>query len=125
MSFVMTKPICVLVVEDEALILLDMVDQLEDAGFEVLPATNARAALELLTVHPEIQAVFTDVNMPGDMDGLMLASLVRDRWPPVKIIVTSGLRKVELAELPFGGRFFGKPYDGGAVIRAIHDMLAA
>ena len=120
----MNEKICVLVVEDEALILLDTIDQLEEAGFQVLCATDAAAAVGLLIVHPKIRAIFTDVNMPGGMDGLVLAFLVRDRWPLVKIIVTSGLRRIGASEIPSGGLFFDKPYDGGAVIKAIRDMVS-
>ena len=120
----MNKRIYVLVVEDEALILLDTVGQLEAAGFHVLCATNAAAAVGLLITHPGIQVIFTDINMPGSMNGLVLASLVRERWPLIKIIVTSARRKMELAEIPSGSLFFDKPYDGNAVIAAIRDMLA-
>jgi CheY-like chemotaxis protein len=55
--------------------------------------------------------VFTDINMPGSMDGLKLAHAVRNRWPPIKIIVTSGRDRVTEQDLPEGGRFFAKPYD--------------
>jgi DNA-binding NtrC family response regulator len=115
---------CVLVVEDEALILLDIVDQLEDAGFRVLGATNAETAICMMKMHVGIHAIFTDVNMPGIMDGLLLASLVRDLWPRVKIIVTSGGRTIRLEQIPIGSRFFGKPYDSSAVILAIRDMVS-
>jgi two-component system, response regulator PdtaR len=59
--------------------------------------------------------VFTDIHMPGSMDGLKLAYAVRDRWPPIKIIVTSGRDRIGPRDLPEGGRFFAKPYDPGAI----------
>src|SRR4051812_12408341 len=110
----MVRPVCVLVVEDEGLIMLDVSEVFELAGFEVLCAANAAVALMLLTANPRIKAIFTDVNMPG-MDGLMLAAIVHHRWPPIKIIVTSARRNIPLSELPPGGRFFDKPYDGMSV----------
>lgn len=114
----------VLVVEDEALILLDISYQLEADGFKVHTAMNADEAIEQLTTHPDIRLVFTDIDMPGSMDGLKLAAAVRDRWPPVRIIVTSGARMVEITDLPDGSVFFGKPYDHSSVIGAMREMLA-
>ena len=106
----MGKKVTVLVVEDEPLILLDIVDYLESEGFRVLRAANAAQAIEMLEREPAISIIFTDVEMPGTMDGLKLAALVRDRWPPVKIVVTSGHKTVEITDLPDGGVFFSKPY---------------
>lgn len=121
----MTDRIAVLVVEDEALILLDIAFQLEADGFKVYEASNADAAIKLLITHLDIRLVFTDIDMPGSMDGLKLAAAVRDRWPPVKIIVTSGARMVEITDMPSGSVFFSKPYDHGAVLASMRDMLAA
>jgi CheY-like chemotaxis protein len=117
------QAITVLVVEDEPLIRMDIVDQLQDLGFEVLEATNATEAVTMLTAE-SIQVMFTDVDMPGGMDGLMLAAAVRDRWPPIKIIVTSGHRKVAISDLPAGSRFIDKPYRGEAVASAVLEMMA-
>ena len=75
-------------------------------------------------LHVDIRVMFTDVDMPGGMDGLMLAAAVRDRWPPIKIIVTSGHRPVALADLPDDSRFFGKPYQPTAIATAIREMTA-
>ena len=121
----MTDRIGVLVVEDEALILMDMVDQLEAEGFKVYEATNADAAIELLVTHLDIRLLFTDIDMPGSMDGLRLAATVRKRWPPIKIIVTSGARLVEITDLPDGSVFFSKPSPPGAVVATMRQMLAA
>lgn len=121
----MSQPITVLVVEDEPLILLEVVDDLVERGFVVLEATNAAEAIVMLIDHLDIEILFTDVDMPGGMDGLMLAAAVRDRWPPIKIIVTSGHRNVNLDDIPAESRFFGKPYQSEAVASAMLEMMAA
>jgi len=105
------KSAVVLIVEDEPLIRMYAVTVMEEAGFEVLQAMNADEALEILESRNDIRVVFTDVHMPGSMDGLRLAHAVRDRWPPIKIIVTSGRLPLTEDDLPEGGRFFPKPYD--------------
>jgi CheY-like chemotaxis protein len=115
--------ITVLIVEDEALVRMDIALLLEDDGFHVLEASNADDAISLLDAHPEVRLMFTDIDMPGSMDGLKLAAAVRDRWPPVKIIVTSGHRHMSDDTLPFVGRFFSKPYDPSRVIHAIREMI--
>ena len=115
----------VLVVEDEVLIRLDMVDCLEEAGFEVEEAANAEQAIGILERRMDIRLVFTDVDMPGSMDGLKLAAYVRDRWPPIKIIVTSGHVSVAPEQIPAGGRFFSKPYHRPEIAEAIRDMIRA
>lgn len=120
----MPHPIVVLVVEDEPLLRLDIAEELSDMGFEVLEAANAGEAIVLLKANPGIKVMFTDVDMPGGMDGLRLAATVRDRWPPVKIIVTSGHKKVGLSDMPQDSRFFGKPYSVTAVADAMRDMVA-
>lgn len=116
--------IAVLVVEDEALVRMAIVDELEDAGFEVFEAADADKAIDILTATPRIQLMFTDVDMPGGTDGLKLAAAVRDRWPPIKIIVTSGHRKVEIDSLPLECRFMAKPYNPDVVVRCIREMVA-
>lgn len=109
----------VLVVEDDPLLLLDAVDMVEQAGFVAYEARNAAEAIRLLERHSDIRLLFTDVEMPGEMDGLKLAQAVRDRWPPVWIIVVSGHGAVTLADVPTGGQFFAKPYAHDAVISAM------
>ena len=99
----------VLVVEDEPLILMDAMQSLEDAGFEVIDAYDAEHALLCLDERPDIGAVFTDVNMPGRFDGVQLARMVNERRPDVVVIVTSGAVKVRRTDLPEGGQFVPKP----------------
>ena len=101
----------ILIVEDESLVRLWTATALEEAGFSVLQAANADEAIEILEKRSDISVVFTDVHMPGSMDGVKLAHAVRNRWPPIRIIVTSGRDAIEAGELPKHGRFFGKPYD--------------
>ena len=116
------RRISVLVVEDETIIRMCIVDELEDAGFEVFQASNAAQAIEVLIANSSIEVMFTDVDMPGGVDGLKLAASVRDRWPPIKIVVTSGHRKVDVNALPVEACFVAKPYDPTAVIRSIREM---
>lgn len=120
-----TDPISVLVVEDEPLIRMVVVDDLEHAGFHVLEAETTDKAMSLLRSHPEIQALFTDVNLPGSMDGLQLAEKVHDRWPPIKILVTSGTLRAQKRDLPEDARFMPKPYDNRAVISTLRDLVMA
>lgn len=80
------------------------------AEFEVLEAVNADEAIAMLSERADISIVLTDVNMPGSMDGLRLAAAVRDRWPPVEIVVMSGMVKPKPGELPLRGVFLPKPY---------------
>jgi DNA-binding NtrC family response regulator len=117
--------IAVLVVEDEPLMRMDIADALEDGGFLVFEAANADDAIVILVEHTEIQALFTDIDMPGSMDGLKLAAAVRKRWPPIKIIVTSGHQHIREGNLPIDGRFFSKPYDPEKIISTIREMVAA
>jgi CheY-like chemotaxis protein len=100
----------ILIVEDEALIRLGAVQIAEDEGFEVIEAANADEAIEILESRNDIRVIFTDIHMPGSMDGLKLAHAVRHRWPPIKIIVTSGREYLSEHDLPEGGHFFPKPY---------------
>ena len=100
----------VLIVEDELLLRMDAADMIEAAGFEVVEAANADEAIEMLEARRDITVVFTDIQMPGSMDGLKLARAVRGRWPPIKIVATSGHVDVGEKDLPEGGRFLPKPY---------------
>jgi CheY-like chemotaxis protein len=94
-----TKRPVVLIVEDEFLLRMDTVDMIAAGGFEVVEAGNADEAIEILEARRDITVVFTDIQMPGSMDGLKLARVVRGRWPPIKIVATSGqidLRETDL-----------------------------
>ncbi len=110
----------VLVVEDDPLLRMNAVDMIEEAGFRALEASNADAAIRMLETCNDIRLIFTDIDMPGSMDGLALAHAVANRWPPVRIYATSGHYKVGETDLPQGGRFIPKPYRQHQLI----DMLA-
>jgi two-component system, response regulator PdtaR len=114
----------VLVVEDSALIRMGAVDLVTGAGFEALEASEANEAIRILEARPDIHLVFTDVGMPGIMDGIRLSHYIRNRWPPVKLIVTSGKMTVDENYLPVGARFFRKPYDEIAIVEAMIGMLS-
>jgi len=119
------QPIAVLVVEDEPLLRMDIVAALVGEGFTVFEAGNASEAITILSINPDIHALFTDIDMPGSVDGLKLAAFVKDRWPPVEIIVTSGKWKLAAEELPLGAIFVPKPYEHAQVIRSIRALLKA
>jgi CheY-like chemotaxis protein len=99
----------VLVVEDEILVRVTALAIIEESGFEAIGASNADEAIRVLETR-DIQAVFTDVQMPGLMDGLTLAWVIRDRWPPMPLVVTSGKTRLVETDLPNGARFVPKPY---------------
>ena len=112
----------VLVVEDEPLICLDIADFLLGEGFEVLEAANADDAIDLLETNPQIKLMFTDIDMPGSMDGIKLSAAVRDRWPPIRIVAPSGHRAVSVTDLTKGSLFYAKPYDNAAIAASFRDL---
>lgn len=114
----MPKPV-VLVVEDEPIIRMDVVAIIEDVGFDVIEATNADEAIVLLESRPDISIVFTDIDMPGSMDGLKLAHAVRKRWPPVVLIIASGRVTPTPEEMPAETVFLRKPYTQSMVAKAL------
>ncbi|MEO8321175.1 MAG: response regulator [Bradyrhizobium sp.] len=112
----------VLVVEDELLLRMDAADAIKSSGFEVVEAANADDAIKILEARPDITVVFTDIQMPGSMDGLKLARAVRGRWPPIKIVATSGLVDVGEKDLPEGGRFLPKPYHARQLAAVLREL---
>lgn len=118
------KPV-VLVVEDSPIIRMGAVDLVISAGYEALEARDADEAIRILESRADIDLVFTDVQMPGTMDGLKLSHYIRDRWPPVKLIVASGDTILEESSLPAGSRFFPKPYDDHSIQDVMARMLAS
>jgi two-component system, response regulator PdtaR len=112
----------ILIVEDEYLVRMNAAAMMEDAGFDVLEAGNADEALRLLEGNPDISIVFTDIEMPGSMNGLKLAHAVTGRWPPIRVIATSGRFSVRDGDLPSGGRFLPKPYNAAQILGALRDM---
>jgi len=114
----------VLVVEDEPLLRMDAVDLIEDAGFKTYEAGSADAAIEIIRNHEDICFLFTDIDMPGSMDGLKLAEHVRAGWPSVAILIASGVVGVTEDVMPLGSRFYAKPYTTGQIINDLQMMAA-
>ena len=112
----------ILVVEDEPLLNFNVSDALSSEGYEVIAVTNADDAIRALEFRSDIHTIFTDINMPGSMDGLKLAAAVRDRWPPVHIIVTTGMKPPRHDELPANSIFVAKPYRNDDVLEALHSF---
>lgn len=100
----------VLVVEDEPILRLNAAEALKDAGCEAFEAAGSQEALDILSEHPEILVLFTDINMPGERDGLALAEVVHQRWPGIRLIHTSGREQPAPADIPDDGQFIAKPY---------------
>jgi two-component system, response regulator PdtaR len=116
------RPI-VLVVEDDFLLRMDAVDAVRSAGFEAVEAGDADEAIAILEARPGIHVVFTDVQMPGSMDGLKLAKFVKERWPPIKIVATSGYVSVGEVDLPKDGRFLPKPYTPAQIAGTLRELM--
>ncbi|MET3725921.1 response regulator [Sphingomonas trueperi] len=111
----------VLVVEDESFVRMIAADMLEESGFRVLEAPDASVALELLKQH-QIAVVFTDINMPGPIDGLELARIVTETCPQVKVIVTSGKQWLGPEDLPDHSVFLPKPYRAAQLTQLIEEQ---
>ncbi|TCU58180.1 response regulator receiver domain-containing protein [Novosphingobium sp. PhB57] len=112
----------VLLVEDEALIRVIGTDALEEAGYDVLEAGSADEALEILEAYNEVLVLFTDIRMPGSLNGLELARIVHERWPKMKLLLTSGDTWPSENEIPDDGRFLPKPYRVETLRREIDEM---
>lgn len=114
----MTKTV-VLVVEDEPLVRMDTVMLIEDAGYVVIEAANADDAILLLETRADIRVVFSDIEMPGSMDGLKLLHAIRERWPPIVLILASGRVSPLVDEMPSDTVFLRKPYTESSVLAAV------
>jgi two-component system, response regulator PdtaR len=112
----------VLVVDDELLIRMCAVDMFTEAGFNTVEASSADEAIALLEDRSDIRLVFTDIQMPGSMDGLALVAAIRKRWPPVRLIVTSGRYSADDLALPSEVAFIPKPYDWAGVHSRIRQL---
>jgi CheY-like chemotaxis protein len=112
----------ILVVEDEELLRLYAADLLEEAGFEALEAADADAALALIRSRPDIRVLFTDIELPGKLDGMELARKIHEEWPHVLVLVTSGKQRPSRTEMADDGRFLPKAYTRDEVIREINTL---
>lgn len=116
-------PTNVLVVEDEMVLRMRAVDIVQDAGFTAVEAVNGDQALAILEARSDIDLLFSDIQMPGGIDGLMLAHAVHVRWPSIKIILVSGQVKVSDADKPADSRFIGKPLDAKQMVAELQAMM--
>lgn len=114
----------VLVVEDEPLLRMDAADLVEEAGFVALEASNADDALQVLAANPDVAILFTDVEMPGSMNGLELAAQVRIHYPHIRIIVASGWVRLDPGSLPPEATFFPKPYQPRILTSTLQTIAA-
>jgi CheY-like chemotaxis protein len=114
----------VLVVEDDAFIREDVIEVLEREGFSVLRAANVREALDVLNQRSGIRAVFTDIQMPGGLDGIDLARHLAGWRPDIAVLVTSGRSYAAPGDLPATSRFIPKPYMPRAVARILREMIS-
>jgi two-component system, response regulator PdtaR len=119
------SPRIVLIVEDEPLLRMLAAEVVEEAGFVAIEARDADEAIVLLESHPDISLLFTDINMPGSMDGLKLAHAVRNRWPPIKILLVSGQVQLQPSELPSNSFFVRKPYQASALVEELRAMVSS
>jgi CheY-like chemotaxis protein len=115
----------VLIVEDSPIILMNALDLVADGSFEGVGAASADEAIAILEARADVRLVFTDVEMPGTIDGVKLAHCIRNRWPPIHLMVASGRVIHQESQLPAGSRFFSKPYDNETIINEMTRMLAA
>jgi CheY-like chemotaxis protein len=125
MTYHASTPPAVLVVEDEPVVRMIARDMVEDAGFVAFEASNASEAMEILKRQNDIRILFTDVNMPGPMDGLDLARDVRQRWPEVKILMTTGRGGIAARDLPAGASLIGKPYHLAHLVETLRGLAAS
>lgn len=113
----------VLVVEDETIIRMNAMLMLEDANFAAIEACNADEAIAVLENQDSIRAVFTDITMPGSMDGWSLTHTICKRWPLIHVLVTSGRHMPIEPALPKSGRFISKPYTALHLNTALNDFF--
>jgi DNA-binding NtrC family response regulator len=118
---VVPKPV-VLIVEDEPLVRLVAAALLQDAGFETLEADTADDALHLLEEHEDVRVLFSDIQIPGDKDGLDLAIEVHGRWPEIGLVLTSGGVTLPHGAIPDEGRFLAKPYDHTRMVQTVREV---
>jgi CheY-like chemotaxis protein len=113
----------VLVVDDDALTLITAIMTVEDAGYIVISARDAEGAMRALLQHPQIAGLFSDINMPGAMDGLALAHETRRLWPAMQILLASGAVHPVASDMPDRGQYLRKPYTPSQVVSSLHGLL--
>jgi len=118
------KNAAILIVEEEALIRMESADIVKDAGFTAIEARDAYEAISILNIRHDIRVVFVDIKLSGSTDGLRLAYAIRDRWPPVHLILTSGLSVTNEDKLPENALFVPKPYSTEQVTAALCELFS-
>lgn len=113
----------VLVVEDHPIVRFNAVSLVNQAGYEAVGAIHADDAIRILEERTDIKVVFTDIEMPGTMDGMKLAHYVRERWPPIHLLIASGRMTPNECLLPANTRFFSKPYDDTTIVAELKRLL--
>jgi CheY-like chemotaxis protein len=119
------SPAVVLLVEDESFVRMTAADMLDDAGFTVIEAANADVAWSVLEHRDDVGVLFTDIDMPGSMDGFVLAARVAERWPHIRLVVTSGRCRPRQGDVPDHGRFVPKPYLMSQVLDAFEQASSS
>ena len=114
----------ILIVEDDPFLRMLAVELVNEAGFATREACDADQAIAILESCSKIAVLFTDINMPGSMDGLRLARVVSNRWPVIEILIASGHVRLRQADLPPNGRFLGKPYLAAAMIVELRSLVS-
>ncbi len=115
----------VLVVDDEPFVRMLVADVLDEAGFEVVEASDARTALKRLELAADVQVLFTDINMPPGMNGLELAEQVHQRWPTVGLVISSGYERPSNQQIADGSVFVPKPFRPEDIINAVRRVAGA
>lgn len=115
----------VLVIEDEPVLRLEIVDLLEDDGFAVVEATGVENALHILETRLDIRIVYMDLDMPKGVDGVKIAAAIRDRWPPIEIVLTASRVDGARVKLPVRSRFFAKPINPARVMETVRAFAAS
>ncbi|MEN3792824.1 response regulator [Fulvimarina sp. MAC3] len=115
----------VLVIEDEPVLRLEVVDLCEEIGFDVIEAMDVEDAIAILETRPDIRIVYIDLDMPKGIDGVKIAAAIRDRWPPIDIILTASTLDAARVRLPVRAEFFAKPIDHSLVARMMRSMGSA
>jgi CheY-like chemotaxis protein len=124
-SYSQNAPV-VLLVEDEPLVRMAAADDLQEAGFHVLEAGNADVALAVLeSCSDDVRVLFTDIDMPGSMNGLDLAESVQQRWPHISLLISSAYHKPDATQLPYDGRFVPKPYCSDQIVQQIRELVTS
>ena len=115
----------VLIVEDEPVLRLDAISMVERAGFEAVEAQSVPDAIRLLEERPDIRLVYIDLDMPRGIRGIDIAAAIRDRWPPVEIVLTAAFVTADQLDLPARAEFFAKPIVQAEVSAAMRRLSAA